>query len=200
MSIRTLSLALAGTAALALSACGDPAEDDLADVEPMPVETLSSTVMDNDPMARDYTLTSEQQGRRDSFDEDAFDTEYSGIAESNSGTVDRSTMTYEDADRNSDGRLSAAEYAYYGSSGLASLTEPQKRRLIDAFYYYDADGDGVISSSEFGSMNNGSGVSTGSVAAGTGMNTMEGGLDDGDTAVDATTSATTNSVNDKRAN
>ena len=196
MKIRTLSLALAGTAALALSACGDSSEDDLAEVDPMPTETAASD-MDSDPMARDYTLTAEQQARRDTFDQAAFDTEYASLSSGNTGTIDRASMSYADADRNGDGNLSSAEYAYYGSSGLASLSEAQNRRLIDAFYYYDLDGDGYISSSEFDSMGSGSSMNT---TAGVEMNSMEGDMDDSDTATDATNTATTNSVNDKRAN
>lgn len=66
---------LAGCAlALALTACGNPAED--AD-RPLDTETTpAATTAEYDPMTRDYTLSEEAQTRRAAADMDAMQTDY----------------------------------------------------------------------------------------------------------------------------
>lgn len=66
---------LAGCAlALALTACGNPAED--AD-RPLDTETTpAATTAEYDPMTRDFTLSEEAQTRRAAADMDAMQTDY----------------------------------------------------------------------------------------------------------------------------
>lgn len=64
----------AGVLALALAACGNPAEDA---ERPLDTETApAATTAEYDPMTRDYTLSEEAQARRTAADIDAMQADY----------------------------------------------------------------------------------------------------------------------------
>lgn len=79
---------------------------------------------------------------------------------SSGGLRDRSAMTWEFLDRNSDGQLSVAEYAVWAipvdpnnpkpNDELKPYVTPeQANRAADSFFYYDQDGSTYLSQSEF---------------------------------------------------
>lgn len=165
-------ITLAATAGLALmlGACGDANEvaETEMDTATMPDETANTTAMtDYDPMSRDYTLTAEQQERRDAFDMEAFRTDYdeyrTAMADDpNMASMTRADMQYSMLDQDGDNQLSAAEYALYAApAGTAELTDDQVGQVADSYYYFDTDGDGFISDAEFSSLRAGGGMDAG---------------------------------------
>jgi hypothetical protein len=151
------------------------------------------------PLERDYTLTAEAQERRAEFDMDEFNNEFreihDGLAQSGSATtsggtttttspgtttttgqmgsgsgmMDRSAMNWSYLDRNSDGRLSVAEYAIWAipmdptapkpnDENAPYTTAEQANRAADSFFYYDADGDSYLSQIEFNNARRGGDV------------------------------------------
>ncbi|GMM94217.1 hypothetical protein [Qipengyuania sp. MTN3-11] len=77
MTFKT-NLALASGLALALAACGD--SNDAEPIEANPEADMAANQQaEYDPMTRDYTLSEDAQTRRDEFDGDAFQNEYSGF-------------------------------------------------------------------------------------------------------------------------
>ncbi|UVI38731.1 hypothetical protein [Qipengyuania spongiae] len=63
--------------ALALAACGDSEPE--PDANSMAADMEANQTAEYDPMERDYPLSEEIQARRDAFDSDAFQAEYSGF-------------------------------------------------------------------------------------------------------------------------
>ena len=199
MITRTLTLALASTAALALAACGEAPEETTTDTDVVAMDTETTSAFD--PMSRDYELSAEQQARRDAFDSDAFSSEYEGyrtaMAEDTSmANMTRDSYDYGTLDRNADGRLSAAEYSFYANPDYsAALSDEQIGRIANSYYYYDTDGDGYISSAEFDSLRSG-GTSASSMSGSTGAD-MDAEPMMADEAAD--NPATSNTAQDKRA-
>ncbi len=82
---------------------------------------------------------------------------------------DRSAMTWEFLDRNSDGQLSVAEYAIWAipvdpnnpkpnDETKPYVTAEQANKAADSFFYYDQDGDTYLSQSEFTSARSGANI------------------------------------------
>ncbi|TMM50057.1 hypothetical protein [Qipengyuania marisflavi] len=170
MMTNKLLFAAASGMALMLSACGDADTVDNTDMAASEMDTGDLTNMDGDmaavndfdPMSRDYTLSAEQKTRRDAFDMAAFRTDYDKYRMEMDKDKSMSEMTrdkweYSALDRNRDGKLSAAEYAFYAAPmGSTKMDDAQLGKLADSYYFYDADGDGYISDSEFTSIRSGS--------------------------------------------
>lgn len=79
---------------------------------------------------------------------------------SSGGLRDRSAMTWEFLDRNSDGQLSVAEYAIWAIPVDPNKPKPndelkpyvtaeQANKAADSFFYFDQDGNTYLSQSEF---------------------------------------------------
>ncbi len=173
-----ITLATTAGLALMLGACGDANEAEQTDMDPatMPDETANTTAMtDYDPLSRDYTLTTEQQERRDTFDVGDFRTEYDEFRtamadDPNMGSMTRTTMQFSTLDQDGDTRLTVAEYALYAApTGGAELTDEQAEQVADSYYYFATDGDGEISETEFNSLRAGGGMDTGSSMGGSMM-------------------------------
>ncbi|WP_324260654.1 hypothetical protein U4960_10850 [Altererythrobacter sp. H2] len=86
-----------------------------------------------------------------------------------SGLMERSAMNWSYLDRNSDGRLSVAEYAIWAipmdpnaprpnDDTTPYVTADQANRAADSFFYYDQDGDGYLSQVEFNNARRGGDV------------------------------------------
>lgn len=164
--------------AAALAACGgDETQIDERIVDgSTPVPPSGEIVTVFEPLSREYTLTSEQQSRRDELNMEEFQSEYGRQREaivavgdpSKAGTASpdtsvssagglrpRGQMDFGYLDRDGDGRLSVAEYAIWavpidtGNNQRPYLTSEQARRAADSFFYYDADGDTFLQPGEF---------------------------------------------------
>lgn len=105
---------------------------------------------------------------------DMGNTSISGSTSGNMGTasaggerMDTTRMSFEDLDRNDDGKLSVAEFAIYAVGLDPNAPKPndatkpyasadQLNRAADGFFYYDTDGDTYLSQSEFQAAKQGS--------------------------------------------
>lgn len=147
--IKPVLAAASGLAlALSLAACGDDAEeiDETAAVDTADTDTLA--IVDVDPLARTYTLTPEQQERRDAFDVEAMQTEYAGYHDeitSGAGNADSA-----DSSMSADDSTMSADSSAEGDSttgGMASAA-PMDRSAMD-WAYLDRNEDGQLSVAEF---------------------------------------------------
>ena len=103
MNIISTKTALASGLALALAACGGEADDPTVGSEMADVEVNETA--EYDPMTRDYQLSEDAQTRRGEFDEDAFQSEYSGYRdEIVSEQVDKGTNRTAETDIDEDER------------------------------------------------------------------------------------------------
>lgn len=182
-----LTLVAATGLALSLAACGDE-PDTVNDMnEESPVVETPVMATEFNPLERDYDLSPEARERRAEFDMDEFNTEYrrirdeqaqsgtsAGTGAMNGGTApgdtatsntgssmpERSEMDWTYLDRNSDGRLSVAEYAVWAipvdpnapkpnDETKPYVTADQANKAADSFFYYDQDGDSYLSQVEF---------------------------------------------------
>lgn len=195
----TQTLALATGLALALAACGDndAEEADVAAVETEPVaatEEFDPMTRDYELTGEAQTrragfdvdtFQSEYRGYRDEIagsgespsgstpEAEATATGGTGQATTGStgtGMPDRRSMSWSYLDRNSDGRLSVAEYAIWAipldpnapkpnDQTKPYVTAEQANKAADSFFYYDTDGDSYLSQREFTTARRGDTVS-----------------------------------------
>lgn len=186
---RLALVAMTSVVSLALSACDNGDNIDIAETAELETERLAAAD-EFDPMARDYRLSEEQQASRAEFDETTFQDEYRGYrdeivkerkeemaetggtgeataAPSSMASRDSSTnmrarrdMSWSYLDRNSDGKLSVAEYAIWAipldptrpapnDETAPYLTSEEANKAADSFFYFDTDGDTYLSQREF---------------------------------------------------
>ncbi len=102
--------AILSALALVLAGCGDDTEDPVVGSEMADAE-VNQTV-EYDPMTRDYTLSDEAQARRDTFDADAFQSEYAGYRDEISDEqVEPASAGDDNSAASTDGSASGADTA-----------------------------------------------------------------------------------------
>jgi len=184
------TFAAASGLAMALAACGQEPETEVVTPEPMETEmatTADADPMGRDytltPEAQERRASfniddfnTEYSAMRDedmagsgTSDASGSDTTGgtgegmsadAGASGSGGDLRDRSAMTWEFLDRNSDGQLSVAEYAVWAipvdpnepkpnDEKKPYVTAEQANKAADSFFYYDQDGNTYLSQSEF---------------------------------------------------
>ena len=150
----SFSLATTGGLALALAACGDAADDEVIEAEPIEdVDTVA--VVTYDPMTRDYALTPDQRQRRDAYDMDAMQTEFAGyhdeiVAEGGAsggtgdaaGSMNAEAGTTDAADQNNDAMASTSGASNSGDGAAHA-------RSIMNWAYLDRNDDEQLSVAEY---------------------------------------------------
>jgi|TARA_Y100001968_G_scaffold104121_1_gene94095 hypothetical protein len=181
--LKNLTILALTSAALALSACADNDADETA-VTDTPEMATETGMMADDAMPVGGELSENQQTAYDAMDRQAVSDEYdanrdaemASASESDSSpSMDasqssddanvnpippRSEMDFAYLDRNSDGKLSVAEYAIWAVPANPNtpvsndqtkpyITTAQINEAGQTFFYFDEDGDSYLSDGEF---------------------------------------------------
>lgn len=148
---------------LVLAACGSE------DVENTPVDDIDEIVdADNefDPMARDYELSEDAQARRDEFDQDRFESEYSGYRDDIRSERDTQESMAAERERSGggSGNMSGGSAGSNGSDSSSSgsgssdggMDMPQRDQNTNmrarsdmSWSYLDRNDDGKLSVAEY---------------------------------------------------
>ena len=147
---KTAKIALASAASLSfvLAACGGEAEE--VETEAVEAEEVSVTDTEFDPMTRDYELSEDATTRRADFDEEAFNTEYSGYRDEIVNEQDSEENLAEER-RMRDEATGDLE----GSRGNVDTTPERdtntnmRKRSNMTWRYLDRNGDNQLSVAEY---------------------------------------------------
>ena len=180
--MKKLAILAVSTAALALTACSDDPNETPITQEAAP--DMDAEVLADDAMPVGGDLNETQQASYDAMDRQAVSDEYdanrdaemASASESDSSpSMDasqssddanvnpippRSEMDFAYLDRNSDGKLSVAEYAIWAVPANPNtpvsndqtkpyITTAQINEAGQTFFYFDEDGDSYLSDGEF---------------------------------------------------
>ena len=147
---KTAKIALASAASLSfvLVACSDEAEE--VETEAVDATEVSVTDTEFDPMTRDYELSEDATTRRADFDEEAFNTEYSGYRDEIVNEQDSEENLAEER-RMRDEATGDLE----GSRGNVDTTPERdtntnmRKRSNMTWRYLDRNGDNQLSVAEY---------------------------------------------------
>ena len=170
--MKNLTILALTSAALALSACADNDANETA-VTDTPEMATETGMMADDAMPVGGELSENQQTAYDAMDRQAVSDEYDANRSSPSMDASqssddanvnpippRSEMDFAYLDRNSDGKLSVAEYAIWAVPANPNtpvsndqtkpyITTAQINEAGQTFFYFDEDGDSYLSDGEF---------------------------------------------------